>query len=421
VSARPEGTRPAGGSAAALSGLASRRVIRSADAPEPGAPLPGPDDPRIARIRERARPSRRVGVGSLLQAFPEGKTDLRLFDRLCALLAAAGVDVLLEGEGAGRAADAAFQPDPPSSAGGTDQLRTYLDDIGRIPLLTGPLEVVLARRGAAGGRATAHPTPVARPGPASRPVKTAALVAAGRRAQRRLAEANLRLVVSVAKYHTGRGLSLADLIQEGSLGLWRATETFEPALGHRFSTYAVWWIRQSMARAVATQARAIRLPLSLQSTLAQLRRIAQRLTQELEREATQADLARASGLSLRRVETVLRPAAAPVSLDGAGTTGGEGDLSVGDALPDADADLPHEVVARAQVRHAVARALAGLAPRERDLLRLRYGFVDGRRRTLDECGSAFRVTGERARQIERAALAKLRHRSCRLGLDQLRG
>jgi RNA polymerase primary sigma factor len=430
VSARPERALPRPRPAAPVRPRRRDDPSSETQPRENGAPLPTADDPAVARLLEAARQERRPTPESLLASFPEAATDRRLFGHLCALLQAAGVAVEPAGEAERGPAAAASAPGPlepgPGAAAGRarptaadDLLRVYLNDIGRIPRLTGPQEVGLAQRVAAGQQAAARRAAgTDAPAPATA-AKTDATIAAGRRAQRRLVEANLRLVVSVAKHYTGRGLPLADLIQEGNLGLLRAAEKFDPALGYRFSTYAVWWIRQGMARAVATQARAIRLPTSLQATIAGLLQHSQRLAQELGREATPADLARATGLPPRRVEAVLLLAPAPLSLDG--PPGGGGDVALADALPDSAASPPHDLVALAQLRRSLAQALGGLAPRERDLLRLRFGFVGGRRRTLDECGTLFRISGERVRQIEQAALTKLRNDSRRLGLEYYRG
>ncbi|MFD9124743.1 RNA polymerase sigma factor [Kitasatospora sp. NPDC059571] len=317
-------------------------------------------------------------------------------------------------EGAGEPEEAAEDTGPePVLDGGTgpaaDLLRQYLREIGRVRLLTAEEEVELARRIEAGlfaeealDRAAAGDGGL----DAALADDLDRLVVLGRIAKRRLIEANLRLVVSVAKRYVGRGLTLLDLVQEGNLGLIRAVEKFDYARGYKFSTYATWWIRQAMSRALADQARTIRVPVHVVEQINRVLRIQRSLLQERGEEPTAAEVGRLLQLSETRVREVLRLAQEPVSLHT--PVGEEDDVALGDLIEDADAASPAESAALLLLREHLDAVLATLGERERQVARLRYGLDDGRPRTLEEIGLLFGVTRERIRQIEAKALGKLR-------------
>ncbi|HEV3353720.1 MAG TPA: RNA polymerase sigma factor RpoD [Acidimicrobiales bacterium] len=307
-----------------------------------------------------------------------------------------------------------------SSVGTADPVRMYLKEIGKVPLLTGPQEVSLAQRIEAGLDAVAKVAELEdRYGdpetiPEDRLMPLEAIVADGLQAKRDLIEANLRLVVSIAKRYLGRGMLFLDLIQEGNLGLIRAVEKFDYTKGFKFSTYATWWIRQAITRAIADQARTIRIPVHMVETINKVLRVQRQMLQELGREPTVEELAIKVGLTPARVREIQRLALEPVSLE---TPVGEEDEShLGDFIEDQQAVAPAEAAARALLNEAVGEALEELTDRERKIVRLRFGLEDGQARTLEEVGKEFGVTRERIRQIESKTLAKLRHpiRSLRL-------
>ncbi len=298
------------------------------------------------------------------------------------------------------------------STGSADPVRTYLREIGKVDLLTGPEEVALARRIEAGLQAVAGIAaleyrygggPI--PDDECRPLEQ--LVADGFQAKKDLIEANLRLVVSIAKRYLGRGLLFLDLIQEGNLGLIRAVEKFDHTKGFKFSTYATWWIRQAITRAIADQARTIRIPVHMVETINTVLRVQRLLLQELGREPTVEELAEKVGMPTARVREIQRIAQEPVSLET--PVGQEDDSSLGDFIEDQQAVAPADAAARALLSEAVGEALAELTERERQVVRLRFGLDDGQVRTLEEVGREFGVTRERIRQIEAKTLAKLRH------------
>lgn len=331
------------------------------------------------------------------------------------------------GRGTGRAAPEAVMEDPDagpapsrSRAGETggpssDLFRQYLREIGRIPLLTAADEVDLARRVEAGlfaeerlGNPSGLDTRLA--------LDLDRLVVLGRMAKRRLIEANLRLVVSVAKRYVGRGLTMLDLVQEGNLGLIRAVEKFDYARGFKFSTYATWWIRQAMSRALADQARTIRVPVHVVELINRVVRAQRRMLQERGYEPTAEEVAAQLELTPERVGEVLRLAQEPVSLHA--PVGEEDEVSLGDLIEDGDAASPVESAAFLLLRQHLETVLSTLGERERKVVQLRYGLVDGRARTLEEIGRIFGVTRERIRQIESKTLNKLRDHAF---ADQLRG
>jgi RNA polymerase primary sigma factor len=262
-----------------------------------------------------------------------------------------------------------------------DPVRMYLKEIGRIPLLTAEEEVELAKRIEAGDE----------------------------EARRHLAEANLRLVVSIAKRYVGRGMLFLDLIQEGNLGLLKAVEKFDYRKGYKFSTYATWWIRQAITRAIADQARTIRIPVHMVETINKLVRIQRQLLQELGRDPLPEEIAEEMDISEERVREIMKIAQEPVSLET--PIGEEEDSHLGDFIEDEDALAPAEAASFLLLKEQLEDVLETLTPRERDVLRLRFGLDDGKARTLEEVGQKFKVTRERIRQIEAKALRKLRHPS----------
>ncbi|CAM5679686.1 RNA polymerase sigma factor OS=Streptomyces fumanus OX=67302 GN=hrdA PE=3 SV=1 [Streptomyces fumanus] len=319
-------------------------------------------------------------------------------------------------EGVG--ASEAVEPGPvrPETGGpSSDLFRQYLREIGRIPLLTAAEEVELARRVEAG--LFAEEKLSSTPDLDSRLAHDLdRLVVMGRMAKRRLIEANLRLVVSVAKRYVGRGLTMLDLVQEGNLGLIRAVEKFDYARGYKFSTYATWWIRQAMSRALADQARTIRVPVHVVELINRVVRVQRRMLQERGCEPTPAEVAAHLDLLPERVSEVLRLAQEPVSLHA--PVGEEDDVALGDLIEDGDAASPVESAAFLLLREHLEAVLSTLGERERKVVQLRYGLVDGRPRTLEEIGRIFGVTRERIRQIESKTLNKLRDHAF---ADQLRG
>jgi RNA polymerase primary sigma factor len=304
---------------------------------------------------------------------------------------------------------------PDTSGPSSDLFRQYLREIGRIPLLTAAEEVELARRVEAGlfAEEKLSNTPDL---DSQLALDLDRLVVMGRMAKRRLIEANLRLVVSVAKRYVGRGLTMLDLVQEGNLGLIRAVEKFDYARGYKFSTYATWWIRQAMSRALADQARTIRVPVHVVELINRVVRVQRRMLQERGYEPTPDEVAAQLDLTPERVSEVLRLAQEPVSLHA--PVGEEDDVALGDLIEDGDAASPVESAAFLLLREHLEAVLSTLGERERKVVQLRYGLADGRPRTLEEIGRIFGVTRERIRQIESKTLNKLRDHAF---ADQLRG
>ena len=290
--------------------------------------------------------------------------------------------------------------------GSFDPVRMYLKEIGKVPLLTAEQEVTLAQRIEAGLHATerleleANATDEAR-------ASLEAVAVDGQLAKRHLTEANLRLVVSIAKRYVGRGMALLDLVQEGNLGLIRAVEKFDYTKGFKFSTYATWWIRQAITRAIADQARTIRIPVHMVETMNKVLRIQRQMLQELGREPTVEEVGIKVEMTPDRVREIQRIAQEPVSLET--PVGEEDDSFLGDFVEDPAAIAPATAAARALLTEAIVEALEELNDRERQVVRLRFGLDDGQVRTLEEVGKEFGVTRERIRQIESKTLAKLRH------------
>lgn len=262
-----------------------------------------------------------------------------------------------------------------------DPVRMYLKEIGKIKLLTPEEELALAKRMAEGDE----------------------------EAHKRMSEANLRLVVSIAKRYVGRGMQLLDLIQEGNLGLMKAVEKFDYTKGYKFSTYATWWIRQSITRAIADQARTIRIPVHMVETINRVLRTSHSMVQSLGREPTTEEVAQELHMEVSKVEEIMKIAQEPVSLET--PVGEEEDSHLGDFLPDSDASQPPEEASHTLLHEQLEDVLATLTPREQQVLRMRFGLQDGKPHTLEEVGKEFDVTRERIRQIESKALRKLRHPS----------
>jgi RNA polymerase primary sigma factor len=307
-------------------------------------------------------------------------------------------------------ADVADEPAPQVTAAGatTDPVKDYLQRIGRVALLSAEQEVQLARRIEVGLLASEKLDSGLAGDPQLRR-DLAQLASDGRLARNHMLEANLRLVVSLAKRHTGRGMPFLDLIQEGNLGLIRAVEKFDYTKGYKFSTYATWWIRQSIHRAMADQGRTIRVPVHVAEVINQVSRLQADLLADQGREATAAELAEALGLDLERVLEVQRYARAPLSLHT--PLGEDADSEFGDVIEDTEAVAPSEAVTPALLQQQFNSSMRLLSEREAAVLRMRFGLVDGQPRTLEDIGRVQGVTRERIRQIEAKALSKLRHPS----------
>ncbi|MCU1458880.1 MAG: hrdB [Actinomycetia bacterium] len=306
----------------------------------------------------------------------------------------------------GRIGERAPRPERPGEFGSFDPVRMYLKEIGKVPLLTGPQEVTLAKRIEA-GLAALEQIELRPDLSEGERASLEAVGADGALAKKQLTEANLRLVVSIAKRYVGRGMALLDLIQEGNLGLIRAVEKFDYTKGFKFSTYATWWIRQAITRAIADQARTIRIPVHMVETMNKVLRIQRQMLQELGREPTVDEVAEKVDLTPERVREIQRISQEPVSLET--PVGEEDDSSLGDFVEDPQAIAPATAAARALLTEAIEEALEELNDRERQVVRLRFGLDDGQVRTLEEVGREFGVTRERIRQIESKTLAKLRH------------
>jgi len=298
------------------------------------------------------------------------------------------------------------------SFGTDDPVRMYLKEIGKVNLLSSEEEVELAQTMAAGAAAKEQLEEMQALGeelPAEVTEELDRLIKKGERAKQRLAEANLRLVVSIAKRYVGRGMQFLDLIQEGNLGLIKAVEKFDYTKGYKFSTYATWWIRQAITRAIADQARTIRIPVHMVETINKVIRVSRQLLQELGHDPTPEEIAKEMEMPVERVREILKIAQEPVSLET--PIGEEEDSHLGDFIPDEDASEPAEAASFTLLKEQLIEVLSTLTPREEKVLKLRFGIEDGRTRTLEEVGKEFNVTRERIRQIEAKALRKLRHPS----------
>ena len=343
-------------------------------------------DAKQAKLNELYELGKSKGVltyDEIISKLASYEIDPEQFDSILETFEAMGVSVT-------RDADSAVpQPEPlpedldlvPEGISIDDPVRMYLKEIGRVPLLTAEEEIEIAQRMEQGDE----------------------------EAKKKLAEANLRLVVSIAKRYVGRGMLFLDLIQEGNLGLIKAVEKFDYRKGYKFSTYATWWIRQAITRAIADQARTIRIPVHMVETINKLIRVSRQLLQEYGREPTPDEIAKAMGISESKVREIIKIAQEPVSLET--PIGEEEDSHLGDFLEDETALAPAEAASHALMKEQLWDVLETLTPREEKVLRLRFGLDDGHQRTLEEVGKEFQVTRERIRQIEAKALRKLRHPS----------
>jgi RNA polymerase primary sigma factor len=383
---------------------APAKAVKAA-APAKAAPVKAPAKAPAKKAAAKATKAAEPGVAVVGDEVPEELADLAL-DGDAAVEVAADEPTAEE-----LAAEAEAEEQAEIEAGATlsvDVLRLYLNQIGRVPLLTAEQEVELARAMEAGLFAAER---LAQGGKINPQMKADLeyIVREGERAKQHMLEANLRLVVSVAKKYAGRGMGLTDLIQEGNLGLIRAVEKFDYTKGFKFSTYATWWIRQALTRAMADQARTIRLPVHMVEQVNKIRRVERDLVVQLGRKPTAAEIAVEVDLSPERVEEIRSYNRDPASLDA--LIGEDSDASLGDFIEDEHAVMPGEAAAFLLMREELSAVLASLTDRERRVMEMRYGLVDGQPRTLDDIGKDFNLTRERIRQIEGKTLSKLRHPS----------
>ncbi len=339
---------------------------------------------RINDLVESGKSKGSLTEKELTESLAEVELDPDQYEKLLDTFEAMGIDIV--GELAEAEAEVEEKPvvedlSVPEGISTDDPVRMYLKEIGKVPLLTAEEEVEIAQRMEQGDP----------------------------EAKRKLAEANLRLVVSIAKRYVGRGMQFLDLIQEGNLGLIKAVEKFDYSKGYKFSTYATWWIRQAITRAIADQARTIRIPVHMVETINKLIRVSRQLLQEYGREPLPEEIAREMMISEDKVREIIKIAQEPVSLET--PIGEEEDSHLGDFIPDDEAPAPAEAAAFTLLKEQLMDVLDTLTPREEKVLRLRFGLDDGRARTLEEVGKEFNVTRERIRQIEAKALRKLRHPS----------
>ncbi len=386
-------------------------------------------DTQIDKLLAKGRQQGYVTPNDILEAFPKPEADVEAVDEAYEQLADLNIDVAEEWDQHGQpwppeAEEAAPPPgweqavkEEPAADLETleleeheavdDPVRMYLREIGRVDLLTGAEEVQLGKA-IEDGEAARKEVMEGMPSFLERR-QLQQVIIKGDRARQRLTEANLRLVVSVAKKYIGRGMSLLDLIQEGNIGLIRAVEKFDYRKGYKFSTYATWWIRQAITRAIADQARTIRIPVHMVETINKLLRTNRRLLQELGREPTSEEVATEMGITPDKVREIIKVSQEPVSLET--PIGEEEDSHLGDFIEDLALPAPADAASRQLLKEQVEEVLHTLTPRERRVLQLRFGLEDGRSRTLEEVGKEFAVTRERIRQIEAKALRKLRHPS----------
>jgi RNA polymerase primary sigma factor len=348
----------------------------------------------------------------IIAAFPHPEEQLEHLDDFYSTLVAEGIDVLDQApikpaprQQQHSPLEQSHDSDDSNSAGANDSVRLYLQEIGATDLLTMREEVWLAKRMERG--LLAEEALLAEDLSSEQFQTCSADKLDGDRARAHLIQANLRLVVSVAKKYVGRGLSFLDLIQEGNIGLMKATDKFDYTRGFKFSTYATWWIRQAITRAISDQSRTIRLPVHVGETISRVKKTGHRLQQIMEREPTQEEIARAMDITDEKVRQVLDVARHPVSLEA--PVGQDGDAFLGDFIEDETMPPPLELAAHQLLRAQIADALNKLTERERKIIVLRFGLEDGRFRTLEEVGGEFGITRERIRQIEAKALRKLRH------------
>ncbi len=344
---------------------------------------------KVKEILDLARNEKKtLTYQEVMNKLSELDIDADAIDAVFEVLEAEGISVVGITEDdtlpAQEAAETEFDLSVPEGISIDDPVRMYLKEIGKVPLLTADEEIEIAKKMLEGGPETEI-------------------------AKKKLAEANLRLVVSIAKRYVGRGMLFLDLIQEGNLGLIKAVEKFDYTKGFKFSTYATWWIRQAITRAIADQARTIRIPVHMVETINKLIRVSRQLLQEKGREPQPEEIAEAMGISVEKVREIIKIAQEPVSLET--PIGEEEDSHLGDFIQDDDAPPPAEAASFTLMKEQLMGVLDTLTPREKKVLSLRFGLEDGRQRTLEEVGQEFNVTRERIRQIEAKALRKLRHPS----------
>ena len=383
---------------------------------------------KLADMLEKGKKKGRLSSSELMEALEDVPLDSEQMDKIYDVLENMGIDTTGEAYLPDLNPDDIMPPleeieeipeeeivDPNTlvdSFGIDDPVRMYLKDIGKVDLLTSEQEVALAQAMVAGQEAKAQleemkAEGIELPDDARREMEK--LVKAGERAKQNLAEANLRLVVSIAKRYVGRGMLFLDLIQEGNLGLIKAVEKFDYTKGYKFSTYATWWIRQAITRAIADQARTIRIPVHMVETINKVIRVSRQLLQELGHDPTPEEISEEMNMPVDKVREILKIAQEPVSLET--PIGEEEDSHLGDFIPDEDASEPSEAASFTLLKEQLVEVLSTLTPREEKVLKLRFGIEDGRTRTLEEVGKEFNVTRERIRQIEAKALRKLRHPS----------
>ena len=377
----------------------------------------------IRKLVNRGKRRGHLTQEELLEAFPDIEADSEEAEELFTVFSELGLEVLPAKEVDSRDDEEEASPSVPEMVAleraalksakteeepGTldDPVRTYLREIGRVPLLTAAQEVMLAKQ--MERRPLAEEKLENRDGMSLEEIRRLERdIVVGIEARKRLTEANLRLVVSMAKKYVGRGMSLLDLIQEGNIGLIRAVEKFDYRKGFKFSTYATWWIRQAITRSIADQARTIRIPVHMVETINKLVRISRRLVQEKGREPTSQEIGGEMGIPETKVREIIKVSQEPVSLET--PIGEEEDSHLGEFIPDEATMSPSDAASYQMLREQVEAVLNSLSDRERKVLRLRFGLEDGRTRTLEEVGREFNVTRERIRQIEAKALRKLRH------------
>jgi len=374
------------------------------------------DRPMVASLIAKAKDQGFLLSDDIVAYFPNAEDQVERLDELYTSLVAEGIEVVDQAP-AKQGFDLSTndivpvaepeQVDLDAVTGVADSVRLYLQEIGMTDLLTMQEEIWLAKRMERGKLAEENLQAVAIPEDVRRALLDDKID--GDAARAHLIQANLRLVVSVAKKYVGRGLSCRDLVQEGNIGLMKATDKFDYTRGFKFSTYATWWIRQAITRAISDQSRTIRLPVHVGETINRVKKTGHRLQQILEREPTQEEIARAMDISDEKVRQVLDVSRHPVSLEA--PVGNEGDAFLGDFIEDESMPAPIEIASQELLKAQICDALSKLTERERKILVLRFGLEDGKFRTLEEVGREFGITRERIRQIEAKALRKLRHPS----------
>jgi RNA polymerase primary sigma factor len=390
------------------------------------------EHPAIARLIELGRQKSYVTIDDILSFFPEAETDVDQLEEAFAALISAGIAYMDEPMVAGPSEEELAEEEEAeeesrreltvddnylANIDTDDTIGLYLKEVGRVPLLTAQEEVDLAQRIEA-GRLAREELARGNVSPRRRG-ELQMLIEDGWSAREHLITANSRLVISVAKKYMGRGVPFLDLIQEGNIGLIRAAKKFDYRRGHKFSTYATWWIRQAVTRAIADQGRTIRVPVHMGDQINKMLRVSHQLTQELGRDPTIEELGDALSVTPKKVESIIQIARRPLSLET--PTDEEEDSVLGDFIEDEDSPEPVEIATHNLLREQIAEVLNGLPPREVRILQLRYGLLDGESYTLEEVGKKMGVTRERVRQIEAQALSRLRHPTHRRKLrDYLR-